>query len=107
MLWGWFESKILKFGNVTLTNKTDKGSDMYVAKFSPKGECIWAKNAGGEGKSGNYSTIVLDNENNVFIGGIVRFVMDFGNGIKLTSEKAECILPNIPIMEICSGQRVL
>lgn len=84
---GWFESKILKFGNVTLTNKTEKGSDMYVAKFSPKGECIWAKNAGGEGDNGNYSTIVLDKKNNVIIGGIAGVVMDFGQGIKLTNEK--------------------
>jgi hypothetical protein len=49
---GWFESKILKFGNVALNNKTEKGSDMFVAKFSPKGDCIWAKNAGGEGGNG-------------------------------------------------------
>lgn len=84
---GWFESKILKFGRITLANKTEKGSDMYVAKFSPKGECIWAKNAGGEGASGDYSTVTLDPDNNVVVSGIAGAVMDFGNGIKFISEK--------------------
>lgn len=84
---GWFESKILKFGNTTLANKTEKGSDMYVAKFSPNGECIWAKNAGGEGGNGDYSTITLDKNNNVIISGIAGVVMDFGYGIKFTNEK--------------------
>ena len=85
---GWFESKNLIFGNVTLTNKTEKGSDMYVAKFSPIGKCIWAKNAGGDGGSGDYSTISLDKQNNVVIAGIAGKVMDFGNGVKFTHEKS-------------------
>jgi hypothetical protein len=83
---GWFESKILKWGNVSLNNKTEKGSDMYVAKFSPNGDCIWAKNAGGDGGNGDYSTIKLDKDNNVIISGIAGKVMDFGNGIKFTNE---------------------
>src|SRR6218665_3441294 len=84
---GCFESRVLKFGNISLTNKSEKGSDMFVAKFSSKGECIWAKNAGGEGESGNYSTIVLDNENNVVLGGIAGEMMDFGSEIKLSNKK--------------------
>lgn len=82
---GWFESKILKFDNVTLNNKSEKGCDMYVAKFSSKGECIWAKNAGGDGGSGDYSTITLDKDNNVILSGIAGKIMDFGNGVKFTS----------------------
>jgi hypothetical protein len=85
---GWFESKILKFGNITLTNKTEKGSDMYVAKFSSSGKCIWANNAGGEGGNGDYSTISLDKQNNVVVAGIAGVVMDFGNGVKFTNEKS-------------------
>lgn len=85
---GWFESKNLKLGKITLVNKTEKGSDMFLAKFSAKGECIWAKNAGGEGGNGDYSSIALDNNNNVIISGIVGTVIDFGNGILFKHEKA-------------------
>ena len=85
---GWFESKILKFGNIALTNKTAKGCDMYVAKFTSKGECVWANNAGGDGGNGDYSTIALDKDENVIISGIAGLVMDFGKGIKFTHEKS-------------------
>ncbi|MBS1951298.1 MAG: hypothetical protein OJF59_003150 [Cytophagales bacterium] len=84
---GWFESKKITFDNVTLNNKTEKGSDMYVAKFSPRGRCIWAKNAGGDGGNGDYSTISLDNQNNVVVAGIAGKIMGFGNGVKLITEK--------------------
>lgn len=84
---GWFESKSLKFGNIALTKKTEKGCDMFVAKFSPKGECIWANNAGGDGSNGDYSTIALDKDDNVVVSGIAGAVMDFGDGIKFTREK--------------------
>jgi hypothetical protein len=85
---GWFESKSITFGSITLNNKTQKGCDMYVAKFSPNGECIWARNAGGEGDNGNYSTIVLDKKNNVILSGIAGNIMDFGDGNKLTNKKS-------------------
>ncbi|MBL0329339.1 MAG: hypothetical protein IPP64_07970 [Bacteroidetes bacterium] len=85
---GWFESKTLKFRNIILTNKTVKGSDMYVAKFSPDGICLWANNAGGEGGNGDYSTVSLDQQNNVVVAGIAGKVMDFGNGVKFTNEKS-------------------
>jgi hypothetical protein len=85
---GWFESKSITFGSITLNNKTQKGCDMYVAKFSPSGDCIWARNAGGEGDNGNYSTIVLDKKNNVILSGIAGNIMDFGDGNKLTNKKS-------------------
>jgi len=85
---GWFESKFLKFGRVTLTNKTKKGCDMFVAKFSPHGDCIWATHAGGEGASGDYSSITLDKDENIVVSGIAGSVMDFGNGIKFSHEKS-------------------
>jgi len=84
---GWFESKVLKFDSVTLTKKTEKGCDMFVAKFSPVGKCLWAKNAGGGGANGDYSTITLDKDENVILSGIAGTIMDFGNGIKFSNEK--------------------
>lgn len=92
---GYFESETLKFGNISMNNNNftagkdsvKYNSDMYIAKFSPQGKCIWAKNAGGEGANGQYSTISLDKQNNVIVAGIAGNTMNFGNGIKLTSEK--------------------
>lgn len=83
---GWFESKTLKFGKTILTGKSEKGCDMFVAKFSPKGKCMWAKSAGGEGSSGDYSTITLDKDENVVISGIAGTIIDFGDGVKFTNE---------------------
>lgn len=85
---GWFESRLLKFGAISLVNKSEKGCDMYVAKFSPDGKCLWANNAGGEGGNGDYSTISLDNQNNVVVAGIAGSLIDFGNGVKFTHEKS-------------------
>lgn len=85
---GWFESKVLNLGKIALKNKTEKGSDMYLAKFSSNGECIWAHNAGGEGGCGDYSTIGLDKDNNVLISGIAGTIMDFGNGFKFTHKSS-------------------
>ncbi len=85
---GYFESKFLKFGNTTLTKKSEKGSDLYVAKFSANGTCLWANNAGGEGANGEYSTIALDKQNNIVVAGIAGTTMDFGNGAKLSHEKS-------------------
>lgn len=84
---GWFESKNLKFGSISLRSKSSKGSDMFVAKFSPSGECLWARNAGGEKSSGDYSSIALDRQNNVIVSGIYDSLMNFEDGIKLTTEK--------------------
>ena len=83
---GWFESKTISFGTIALTKKGEKGSDMYVAKFSPKGKCLWAQSAGGNGGNGDYSTISLDKDNNVVLSGMMEKDMYFGNNIHLTSE---------------------
>ncbi len=91
---GYFESETLTFDNVSLKNNNFTArkdsvrynSDMWVAKFSPQGKCIWARNAGGLDGNGQYSTITLDKQNNVIISGIAGGEMNFGNGTKLTRE---------------------
>lgn len=92
---GYFDGKSLSFDDITITNtnftigndSVKYNSDLWLAKFSPQGKCIWAKNAGGEGANGQYSTISLDKQNNVVVGGIAGSIMNFGNGVKLTTEK--------------------
>lgn len=91
---GYFESKTLKLGKVLLQNNNCTAgkdsirynSDMWVAKFSASGDCIWARNAGGLDGNGQYSTITLDKQNNVIISGIAGGEMNFGNGVKLLRE---------------------
>ncbi len=82
---GWFESKLLTLGKITLTNKSTNGADMFIAKLSPAGECLWATNAGGEKSCGDYGTITLDKENNIIVSGIFDSVMDWGNNIRLST----------------------
>lgn len=92
---GYIDCEILSFGDISIKNtnftigkdSVKYNSDMWVAKFSPEGKCIWLKNAGGEGANGQYSTIALDKQNNVVVAGIAGNIMNFGNGTKLTSEK--------------------
>ena len=83
---GWFECKDLALGKITLHNKTEKGCDMFIAKFSPQGECQWAHNAGGDGNNGDYGTVSTDAKNHVMVSGIAGKQMDFGNGHRLTNK---------------------
>jgi|688.fasta_scaffold19901_2 hypothetical protein len=91
---GYFESKMLSFGRETLHNNNFTigkdsvryNSDMWLAKFSPDGTCIWARNAGGLDGNGQYSTITLDRSNHVIISGIAGGEMNFGKGTKLIQE---------------------
>jgi hypothetical protein len=91
---GYFESETLTFDNISLKNNNFTAgkdsvrynSDMWVAKFSPQGKCIWGRNAGGLDGNGQYSTIALDKQNNIIISGIAGGEMNFGNGTKLSRE---------------------
>lgn len=91
---GYFESKKLSFGNIVLYNhnftagkdSVRYNSDMWLAKFSPEGKCLWARNAGGLDGNGQYSTIALDRQNNIVISGIAGAEMNFDNGIKISRE---------------------
>lgn len=91
---GWFESDTLRFDDVILKNNNFTAgkdsvrynSDLWLAKFSPLGKCIWARNAGGLDGNGQYSTVTLDKYNNVIISGIAGAEMNFGNGVKLSRE---------------------
>jgi len=72
---GTFESATLTIGAITLTNTG--GKDMFVAKFDPSGNPIWANNSSGPGNEyGN--DIAVDVTGNVYVigsfdGGNVNF----------------------------------
>ena len=97
---GYFECETLTFGDISVRNSNftfgrdsiKYNCDLWLAKFSPEGKCIWIKTAGGEGANGQYGSITLDQQNNVLVSGIAGSIMDFGNGVKLRSEKGGAYL---------------
>jgi hypothetical protein len=60
---GQFYSTIITFGSITLT---DPG--MFVVKYDPSGNIIWAKDANGNNSS-VVCSIALDDLGNIFVGG--------------------------------------
>lgn len=44
---GFFESETIAFGAVTLTNTNAGNGDVFVVKYDPNGNVIWARSAGG------------------------------------------------------------
>ena len=70
---GSFEGGI-NFGPQTLTSLGNE--DIFVAKFSPSGDFLWAKSAGGSG-SENSSKLVLDKNANIYITGYFSGLMTF------------------------------
>lgn len=73
---GAFQSDSLSFGTTTLFNTVTNGSteDVFVAKFDPDGNVLWARSAGGSSGSprdfGN--AVAVDGNGNVCIGGYFR-----------------------------------
>ncbi len=47
LLAGKFSGPTLTFGTTTLINSDTISSDLFIAKFDPAGNVLWAKNAGG------------------------------------------------------------
>ena len=63
---GQFESSTVTFGTITLTNLGY--SDLFIVKYDPNGNVVWAKSAGGA--DGDYlSSIKTDANGNVFMSG--------------------------------------
>ncbi|MGZ3749734.1 MAG: SBBP repeat-containing protein [Bacteroidia bacterium] len=63
---GYYASGSISFGSSTLTNSG--GNDLYVVKYDPSGNVLWANKAGGSSNdSGN--GIAVDASGNVFITG--------------------------------------
>ena len=54
------------------------GSDIYVAKYDPDGEIIWAERAGAANGSDQATTISLDDSGHVYLTGAFHESADFG-----------------------------
>ena len=65
---GHFDSASLTFGSVTLTNANPGLDDVFVAKYDPSGNVLWAQRAGGTDFDGSYG-LALDATGNVYLTG--------------------------------------
>ncbi len=65
---GFFGSASITFGSVTLTGV---GEDIFIVKYDPSGNVIWAKSAGGTSDDGGRG-IAVDQSGNVIITGYFK-----------------------------------
>lgn len=65
-LTGQFNCQILSLGTLSLSNSGDL--DVFVAKYSPSGNEIWAKSGNGSGYDKS-SSLCIDNNNNILLTG--------------------------------------
>jgi hypothetical protein len=64
---GYFGSATITFGSTTLTNAGPM--DIFLTKYDPNGNVVWAKRAGGTTSDEAYS-VAVDTSGNVFVAGI-------------------------------------
>jgi hypothetical protein len=63
---GYFASSSMSFGSITITNAG--GNDVFLAKYDPSGNVLWAKSVGGTGDD-SANGVGTDASGNVFITG--------------------------------------
>ena len=66
-------------GNVTVTDPSSGGSDLFVLKLNSSGEFQWVYTVGGSNND-NGKGIDVDSSGNVYISGIFKDTVNFGGG---------------------------
>jgi hypothetical protein len=66
---GYFTSYILTFGSITINNSNSSYEDIFVVKFSPDGDPLWAASAGANDGNDRGYGITVDAAGNVFVTG--------------------------------------
>ncbi|NPA37560.1 MAG: T9SS type A sorting domain-containing protein [Chlorobi bacterium] len=87
---GYFENTIDLDPDMDTLEFTSVGyRDIFIEKFDPDGNLLWAKQIGSTGYDYGYG-IVCDNENNVYVTGTYSWTTDFdpGNGVYELTPKA-------------------
>ena len=67
---GQFSSNTITFGSTTLINAATNGTtDIFVAKYDPSGNVLWAKRAGGTDNDEVHGIAVANNTGDIYISG--------------------------------------
>lgn len=83
---GNFNSFVMNFGSIALTNSAPTLQDIFLVKFDPAGNVYWALSAGGSSSDKCFSSSA-DRDGNVYIVGTFWNDIDFG-AITLTDTMA-------------------
>jgi hypothetical protein len=76
---GYFNSSTIKFGSYTLTN-AGAGDDIFIVKYDPNGNVLWARGAGGAGNFEEAYGLATDAVGNVYAcGGYQSPSITFGS----------------------------
>jgi len=83
---GKFNSPTITLGANTLTNSG--GEDIFIAKYAPNGDILWAKSAGGIGYDQSYS-VTTDMNGNAYLTGWFRSTnITFGTTILTNADNS-------------------
>ncbi|MBL7910559.1 MAG: hypothetical protein JNJ41_05865 [Bacteroidia bacterium] len=80
LITGYFNSPTITFGSFTLTNSDNTGTsrDIFIAKFDPMGNVLWAKSAGGPLSDYGYS-VDADAMGTTVVGAFLSNTISFGS----------------------------
>lgn len=65
---GYFASDAITFGNITLTNNTPGFDDLFVVKYDPAGNVLWARSIGGDFDDKAFA-VATDADGNIHVAG--------------------------------------
>lgn len=81
ILTGWFASASITFSATVLNNVGTASSDLFMVKYDPDGNLIWAKSTGGSLNDRGYA-VSCDANSNIFITGWYSSpTINFGTGV--------------------------
>jgi len=82
---GSFKSESMTFGSIILTNTLVGFNDMFLVKYNSQKDVLWAIGMGGTNSDG-ISTMDVDAEGNIYIGGYFNSAtIDFGGGLTVSN----------------------
>ncbi|OFY65532.1 MAG: hypothetical protein A3H98_02610 [Bacteroidetes bacterium RIFCSPLOWO2_02_FULL_36_8] len=78
---GFFSSPSITFGTITLTNKYAGNWDIFIVKYDPNGNVLWAKSAGGTSGDNSFTCATDTNKNIIVMGQFGSSTITFGSTI--------------------------
>lgn len=91
---GGIRSTTASFGAISLVN--NGGYDIFLTQLDQDGNFIWAKNYGATANDGGYA-VKADNNGNIFVSGIYRDSVDFGDGMLYNVDSSGVFLTKLDV----------